>query len=313
MAKKSNVTEVLGPADPVPNVRTQLEAFIKHKIAEMMGGDAGVFEPFFQPKKIADEIRKLQTVPHQRKWHDYFEEWGCLICEKKNRPHTSNGMCNACRRRTAGRLQAILRLTEKERPDAPSFAPDRLTELASGAVRKQLSGEASRLETHAYVTKAERKAQREKATREKHARRDQALLQAQTLHEDGLTWKAVTQRLDPSGFANDPKRAIERLRIAVQKYVPPAVRKLGYAKIARRQQERSASHKEIWRQARALHVEQKLTWREIAQRLDPDFDKDPKAAIARIEMGAHRVALVRDLTDLAHAAVRRRSKKNSAS
>ena len=302
MAKKSNVPEVLGPVDPVPNVRANLEAFIERKMAEIMGADkTGIFEPFFQPKVIADAIRKLQTVPHQRKWTKYFEEWGCLICEKNDRPHGSLGMCAACHQRTQQRLAAILRFTEKQEwPDAPSFAPDRLTELASGAVRKQLSGEAS------GVTTAERKAQREKATRE-------ALLQAQTLHEDGLTWKAVTQRLDPSGFADDPKRAIERLRIAVQKYVPSAVRKLGYAKIARRKQEKSASRKEIWRQARALHVEQKLTWREIAQRLDPDFDKDPKAAIARIEMGAHRVALVRDLTDLAHAAVRRRSKKNSAS
>ena len=279
MARKNNVTEVLGPVDPAPNVRAQLEAFIEHKIAEMMGGDAGVFEPFFQPKKIADEIRKLQTVPQQRKWHDYYLEWGCLVCQKKNWPHTSNGMCQACHSRTLARLKTILRSTENERSDSSPFTPDRLTELASGAVRKQLSGEASGLETHAYVTKAERKAQREKATRE-------ALLQAQTLHADGLTWKAVTQRLDPSGFANDPERAIERLRIAVQKYVPPAVRKLGYAKIARRKQERSASRKEIWRQARALHVEQKLTWREIAQRLDSDFDKNPKAAIARIRNGS---------------------------
>ncbi len=254
MAKKSNVPEVLGPVDPVPNVRTQLEQFIEQKLAEMMDGDAGVFEPFFQRKAISAEIRKLQTVPQQRKWHNYFEEWGCLMCEKKNWPHRSNGMCQSCYGRTLARLQAILRLTEKERSDAPSFAPDRLTELASGAVRKQLSAETS---APAYVTRAEHKAQRQaerKAQREK-ARHD---------------------------------------RIAATR-------------------EKRARCAEVWRQARALRVEQNLTWREIAQRLDPDFDKDPKAAIARIEMGAHRVALVRDLTDLAHAAVRRRSKKNSAS
>jgi hypothetical protein len=35
------------------------------------------------------------------------------------------------------------------------------------------------------------------------------------------------------------------------------------------------------------------------------LDKDPKAAIARIETGARRVSLVRDLTDLAHAALER--------
>jgi hypothetical protein len=83
--------------------------------------------------------------------------------------------------------------------------------------------------------------------------------------------------------------------------------------------EKRARREEMWRQARNLHVgRQRLTWREIAKRLDPDFDKDPKAAIARIETGARRVSLVRDLTDLARSAVRTRdgrspSKKNSAS
>ena len=310
MPKKSNVTEILGPVDPVPNVRAQLETFIEQKMAEIMGGDkTGIFEPFFQTKAIAAELKKLQTVPHQRKWTKYFAEWGCLVCEKKDRPHMCLGMCQACYPKIAHRLQNILRLTEEEeQADAPPFVPDRLTDLARGAVRKQLSGETPQLETRDCITKAERTVHREKAVKATHnritARRAETLHQAKALRfEEGLTWREVTQRLDPTGFANDPERAIQRLRLAVHHYFPPAVRKLGQAKMAQRRQERVARRKEIWCQARALHVEQNLTWREIAQRLDPDFDKNPKAAIARIEMGAHRASLVRDLQDVARAAL----------
>jgi hypothetical protein len=253
MSKRNNVVEVLKPADPAPNVRAQLEQFIEQKLAEMMGDKRdGIFQPFFQPKAVAAAIRKTETVIQQRKWQYYFEEWGCLICESKKRGHFTLGMCTPCYHRTLQRLQRILRFTEREEQlDAPPFTPDRLTELASGAVRKQLSGETSPLETRAYITRADRKAQRKA---ERTAQREEA----------------VRDRV-----------------VAIQ--------------------ERSASRKEMWRQARALHVEQKLTWKEIAERLDPDFDKDPKAAIARIESGARRVSPVRDLTDLAHAAVRRRS------
>jgi hypothetical protein len=244
MSKKSNPVEVLKPVDPVPNVRAQLEAFIEQKMAEIMGADkTGIFEPFFQTKAVSAAIKKLQTVMHHRKWHNYFAEWGCLVCEKKDRPHESLGMCLACHHRIQNRLQTILRFTEgEERPDAPPFTPDRLTELASGAVQRQL--EAPK-ETRAYITKAERR-----AIRGPHRCSDAALA----------------------------------LRVAAQ--------------------EKRARREEMWRQARALHVEQKLTWREIAQRLDPDFDKDPKAAIERIETGARRVSLVRDLQDVARKALK---------
>ena len=311
MSKKRNAVEVLKPVRPVPNVRAQIEQFIEQKMAEIMGGDkTGIFEPFFQTKAIAAELKKLQTVPHQRKWTKYFAEWGCLVCEKKDRPHMCLGMCQACYPKIAHRLQNILRLTEEEeQADAPSFVPGRLTELASGAVRKQISGETPQLETRDYITKAERKAQREKAERdgrEKRAHRAETLRHAQNLHDyHGWSWKALAEKYDPN-FSKDPEAATLRMRIAARECVSPSVRKLGQLSRAHLKDEKGARQAEIWRQARALHVEQNLTWREIAQRLDPDFAKDPQAAIARIMMGSRRVSLVRDLTDLARAAVRRR-------
>src|SRR5579862_6226449 len=286
---RSSFAEVLPMPPPREVLDTRLRELIEQKLAEMMGGDAGLFEPFFQPKKIADEIKKLQTVPQQRKWHHYFQEWGCLICEKKNRPHMCLGMCQACYPKIAHRLQNIVRLTEgEEQANAPSFAPDRLTELASGAVRKQLSGETPQPKTRDYITKIERKAQREKAERdgrEKRAHRAETLRHAQNLHDyHGWSWKALAEKYDPN-FSKDPEAATLRIRIAARECVSPSVRKLGQLSRAHRNHEKGARQAEIWRHARALHVEQNLTWREIAQRLDPDFAKDPQAAIARIMMG----------------------------
>jgi len=241
MSKKSNEIEVLAPVRPVPNVRAELETFIEQKMAEIMGAaSTGIFEPWFQRKAIAAEIKKLETVAQQTKWHNYFDEWGCLDCKTKDGRYAACGMCATCYSRVKMRLQTILRFTERERPDAPSFTPDRLTELASGAVQRQL--EAPK-ETRAYITKAERRKIR------------------------------------------GPHR-------------------LSDARVTAR--EKRASREEMWREARALHVEQGLTWRAIAERLDLDFAKDPKAAMKRIQMGALKVSMVRDLQDVARKALRRK-------
>ena len=86
-----------------------------------------------------------------------------------------------------------------------------------------------------------------------------------------------------------------RMQVSAHRYVP-LVRDLAdlagaavaTARENRAQRKTNASYVEIWRQARALRAEG-LTWREIAERLDPDFDNDhPDAAIARIMMGARR-------------------------
>jgi len=66
--------EVLSPAEP--DIKGTLERMVERKIAEMMGDSQnGIFEPFFQAKAIMHAIRKLETIPQQRKWQYYFEEW----------------------------------------------------------------------------------------------------------------------------------------------------------------------------------------------------------------------------------------------
>ena len=322
MAKENSAAvEVLAPA--APNIRAQLDAYIEQKIAEMIGADfTGILEPFFQRKAIAHEIRKLQTLPQQRKWSNYFAEWGCLVCAKKDVRYQANGMCQTCHQRTLLRLQTILRFTEKERPDSPPFAPDRATDLARAAVEGRPSSPdlawelappaspagadedslfvaagipAIEIETRSYVIKSERRPQR-------NAARDAQRQEARNLRDRGWSWKAITERLDPEGFAKDAERAKVRMQVGVHRYVPiirdlaelagaavQSAAKHDRLAAAREKRERktNASYVEIWRQARALRAAG-LTWREIAERLDPDFDKDPDAALARIMMGARR-------------------------
>lgn len=68
-----------------------------------------VFEPFFRTRKVAFAIRRLQTVPEQRKWGIYFERHGCLHCHRTDLQHGGIGMCANCRAKIQKHLEAIIR------------------------------------------------------------------------------------------------------------------------------------------------------------------------------------------------------------
>ena len=111
--------EILNPVQPAaPNLNAALERMVERKLVEMMGDSQdGIFEPFFQARAIMHAIKKLETIPQQRKWHYYFEEWGCLICGSQKQSHHSLGMCGSCHQRTAMRLQRILRRASDDKPE----------------------------------------------------------------------------------------------------------------------------------------------------------------------------------------------------
>lgn len=140
---------------PAPSARVASNGTSHIQVAEIVRDDEtdGVLEPFFQNKAITHAIKKISTVPQQRKWHGYFEQWGCLVCGKTDGQHVSQGMCGTCHHRTTMRLQRILRLTENERPDAPPFDPNRLAELARASVRDhtELAGAALRRDLRKIV------------------------------------------------------------------------------------------------------------------------------------------------------------------
>ena len=111
-------TELLPPARQAPaDMATVIAKMVEQKVAEAMATEAGaLFEPFMQSKEVFEEFRKHQTVIEQRKWTYYFEEWGCLVCEQKDRRHQALGMCDACFSRTRSRMIATLRRANAARP-----------------------------------------------------------------------------------------------------------------------------------------------------------------------------------------------------
>jgi hypothetical protein len=134
MLRKSK-TEVLPLARPaaVANMRAILDTLVEEKVAEILSnGQDTLFQPYFQSKRVAAEIRKNQTVSEQRKWSRYFKKWGCDVCGTKKRGHCSLGRCQPCYIRTVHRLSAVAR-DANEKDSTPVFV-DRLGNMAREAL-----------------------------------------------------------------------------------------------------------------------------------------------------------------------------------
>jgi hypothetical protein len=135
MTRKSK-PEVLPPTRlaVIPDVRAMLDKLVEEKIAEIMSKDApDLFQPYFQSKRVASEIRRNQTVTEQNRWSAYFDKWGCDVCGTKKRQHNAIGRCEECYRRTAQRL-AALRRSAGAKGAIPAFL-DRQGDLAREALR----------------------------------------------------------------------------------------------------------------------------------------------------------------------------------
>jgi hypothetical protein len=145
MSRKSKATpairtELLAPQSL--DMNAQFSAMVERKVAEILTSQHGaVLEPFFQPADIARGITRQQTVPQQRKWTYYMEQWGCLFCHSKERSHRACGMCSGCYRRVASRLLAVIR--EHTRNEAMPARVDavQLAQTALAPSLKLLHGE----------------------------------------------------------------------------------------------------------------------------------------------------------------------------
>jgi hypothetical protein len=111
MSKASRIELLPSPAEIArqPVQRAELDRLVQEKVAEILHArDEFMFEPFFRSRQIANELRRLQTVPEQNKWQVYFQRFGCLICQTTERIHVGNGMCDRCYPNTYQRLKQIL-------------------------------------------------------------------------------------------------------------------------------------------------------------------------------------------------------------
>ncbi len=63
-----------------------------------------ILQPWFVPVEIAKSIRRLLPVTHFHKMRFYFDDWGCMRCEKKGVMYGANGMCCRCAQRVQHRV-----------------------------------------------------------------------------------------------------------------------------------------------------------------------------------------------------------------
>ncbi len=58
--------------------------------------DGAPLEPWFNSRRESVEIRRRQTVAERQKFAVFFENYGCLRCQSKARPHAGGALCQRC-------------------------------------------------------------------------------------------------------------------------------------------------------------------------------------------------------------------------
>jgi hypothetical protein len=122
--------------------RKVLKKMVEEQVAELMANrDDFIFRPFFDEAKISREIKRLQTVPEQKKWSLFHAQFGCLRCESRTKGHAGCGMCFHCSNLTYHRLQRILKRCEKADRQRPELFSDHdeLAALALAPALKELN------------------------------------------------------------------------------------------------------------------------------------------------------------------------------
>jgi hypothetical protein len=69
------------PRDLEFDFKRMVAQFVEEQVREAMSHKTdSAFQPFFQTKEIAREIKRRQTVTEQKKFVYAYEDWGCLAC-----------------------------------------------------------------------------------------------------------------------------------------------------------------------------------------------------------------------------------------
>jgi len=148
--KPQAVIEILPPPSLKENALEQLAALVAGKLAERNISpqpelkprellaelaDEVLLEPWFLPKATAYAILQLLPVSHRRKWSHFFEDWGCLRCDRKKVNHCSNGMCGRCRWKVTNRLKASLKKHAQQNVRSPEGPIAEIVSAVSNAER----------------------------------------------------------------------------------------------------------------------------------------------------------------------------------
>lgn len=66
-------------------------------------------QPWYLPKDVYLEVRRILPNIHLSKMRFYFEDYGCLKCGTRNSLYGSNGLCEACGVLIRGRVARCLK------------------------------------------------------------------------------------------------------------------------------------------------------------------------------------------------------------
>jgi len=76
-----------------------------------------MLQPWFLPKGISRIIRGLVPPDYRKRLHDYFDDYGCMRCNRLDVPYKCNGMCLGCMSTVYGRLeQSMIRRSADRLP-----------------------------------------------------------------------------------------------------------------------------------------------------------------------------------------------------
>ena len=121
MPRRMRKAELLRPepssaiAFPQAGASAMLYHLIEQKVAKILAArDSFLLESDLREKLVAQQIRRLQTIPQQKKWPRYYERFGCRECYQKTRPHGSTGYCAPCWAKITNRLKEVVAELEKE-------------------------------------------------------------------------------------------------------------------------------------------------------------------------------------------------------
>ena len=85
-------------------------------------------QPWFLPQECSRAVVKLLPPHYLTKMRDYFEVYGCMICDRRNRMYHGNGMCQQCCMKIVQRLRrCVKRRARKNDREAASQSLDKLT------------------------------------------------------------------------------------------------------------------------------------------------------------------------------------------
>lgn len=62
-------------------------------------------QPWFLPARISRKVRWLLPPDFRQRLRDYFIDYGCMRCDRKDVSYKSNGMCRKCLMLVFDRLQ----------------------------------------------------------------------------------------------------------------------------------------------------------------------------------------------------------------